>query len=268
MRYDTVLITGASAGIGEEFGHQLAPLCRRLVLVARRRSRLQDLARTLRAAYPGLDVHIFETDLANDRELDALVSGLAMQGLVPDLLVNNAGLGDYGEFATARWEKIEAMLQVNIRALTRLCHAVVPAMRELGGGSILNVSSLASIVPIPDFAVYAATKAYVTHFSEALRLEVKDYGIRVLALCPGPVPTEFGDVARRSADSDSSIPGNRMFSISAGQVVSEALHALASNKARHYPGALVGAAALVIGLLPLAVLRSVLACRPRRPRKG
>ena len=132
-----------------------------------------------------------------DQELDSLVSGLAMQGLVPDLLVNNAGLGDYGEFAAADWERVEAMLRVNIRALTRLCHAVVPAMRELGGGSIINVSSLASIVPMPDFAVYAATKAYVTSFSEALRLEVETHGIRVLALCPGPVPTEFGDVARR-----------------------------------------------------------------------
>ncbi len=167
MRFDTALVTGASAGIGEEFGHQLAPLCRRLVLVARRRSRLLDLARTLRGANPGLDVHVFEADLSNDASVDALVSGLAMQGLVPDLLVNNAGLGDYGDFASAPWDRIEAMLKVNVRALTRLCHSVVPAMKEMGGGSVINVSSLASILPIPDFAVYAATKAYVTSFSEA-----------------------------------------------------------------------------------------------------
>lgn len=266
MKFDTVLITGASAGIGEEFGHQLAPHCRRLVLVARRRSRLQDLARNLRGAYPGLDVHVFETDLANEKELDTLVSGLAMQGLVPDLLVNNAGLGDYGEFADSDWNRVEAMLKVNIRALTRLCHAVVPAMKELGGGSIINVSSLASMLPMPDFAVYAATKAYVTSFSEALRLEVKDHGIRVLALCPGPVPTEFGDVARRPSEGSASIPGSRWFSISAGQVVAEALEALEANKARHFPGILVSLAALGIGLLPLAVLRTLMSQRPRRTR--
>jgi short-subunit dehydrogenase len=261
MRFDTALITGASSGIGEEFGHQLAPHCRRLVLVARRRSRLQDLARSLRGAYPGLDVHIFEADLANAQELESLVSNLAMQGLVPDLLVNNAGLGDYGEFATARWDKIEAMLKVNIRALTRLCHAVVPAMRELGGGSIINVSSLASVVPIPDFAVYAATKAYVTSFSEALRMEVRAEGIRVLALCPGPVPTEFGDVARRPGALDGGFHGNRFFAIDAGQVVEEALQALAADKARHFPGLLVAATALAIGLL---ALRAIMGRRPRR----
>lgn len=265
MRYDTALITGASSGIGEEFGHQLAPLCRRLVLVARRRSRMLDLARTLRGAYPGLDVHVFEADLADDQALEALVSGLAMQGLVPDLLVNNAGLGDYGEFATARWDRVDAMLRVNIRALTRLCHAVVPAMKELGGGSIINVSSLASLVPMPDFAVYAASKAYVTSFSEALRLEVKNDGIRVLALCPGPVPTEFGDVARRSGDGDAGIPGNQMFAISAGRAVAGALAALDANKARHFPGIMVAAAAAGLALMPMFLLRALMGCRPRKP---
>ena len=265
MRFDTALITGASSGIGEEFGHQLAPLCRRLVLVARRRSRMLDLARNLRGAYPGLDVHVFEADLADDQSLEALVSGLAMQGLVPDLLVNNAGLGDYGEFATARWDRIEEMLRVNIRALTRLCHSVVPAMKELGGGSIINVSSLASILPMPDFAVYAATKAYVTSFSEALRLEVKGHGIRVLALCPGPVPTEFGDVARRAGSGEAGIPGNKIFAITPGRAVAEALAALDANKARHFPGLMVACAAAGLALLPMFVIRAMMGCRPRKP---
>lgn len=265
MRFDTVLVTGASAGLGEEFAHQLAPLCRRLVLVARRRSRLLDLARSLRGANPGLDVNVFEADFANDASLDALVSGLAMQGLVPDLLVNNAGLGDYGEFADGPWERIEAMLKVNVRALTKLCHAVVPAMREMGGGSIINVSSLASILPIPDFAVYAATKAYVTSFSEALRLETREANIRVLALCPGPVPTEFGEVARRPGQGAAGIPGNHFFAISAERVVREALAALEADKARHFPGFLVGAAALAVGLLPMFAIRALMGRRPRQP---
>lgn len=265
MRYDTALITGASSGIGEEFSRQLAPHCRRLVLVARRRSRLLDLARSLRGAYPGLEVHAFEADLTDDQSLEALVSGLAMQGLVPDLLVNNAGLGDYGEFATSDWNRVEEMIQLNIRALTRLCHAVVPAMMELGGGGIINVSSLASCLPIPDFAVYAATKAYVTSFSEALRLEVKDSGIRVLALCPGPVPTEFGEVARRPGNGEAGIPGNHLFAIKAGQVVEEALDALEAGHARHFPGFMVGLAALGIGLLPMCLIRALMSGRPRRP---
>ena len=265
MRFDTALVTGASAGIGEEFGHQLAPLCRRLVLVARRRSRLLDLARSLRGANPGLDVHVFEADFSDDTSLESLVSGLAMQGLVPDLLVNNAGLGDYGEFADGPWDRIEAMLKVNVRALTRLCHAVVPAMREMGGGSIINVSSLASILPIPDFAVYAATKAYVTSFSEALRLETREDNIRVLALCPGPVPTEFGEVARRPGQGSAGIPGNHFFAISPERVVREALSALAADKARHFPGLLVGAAALAVGLLPMFAIRALMGRRPRRP---
>ena len=264
MRFDTALVTGASAGIGEEFAHQLAPLCRRLVLVARRRSRLLDLSRSLRGANPGLDVNVFEADFSNEASLDALVSGLAMQGLVPDLLVNNAGLGDYGEFADGPWERIEAMLKVNVRAVTKLCHAVVPAMREMGGGSIINVSSLASILPIPDFAVYAATKAYVTSFSEALRLETREDNIRVLALCPGPVPTEFGDVARRPGHGSAGIPGNHFFAISAERVVREALAALEADKARHFPGLLVGAAAVAVGLLPMFAIRALMGRRPRR----
>lgn len=268
MRYDTALITGASSGIGEEFAHQLAPRSRQLVLVARRRTRLLDLARTLRAANPGLEVHVFEANFADDASLDALVSGLARQGLVPDLLVNNAGLGDYGEFVTSNWERVEEMLKVNIRALTRLSHSVLPAMKELGGGGILNVSSLASCLPIPDFAVYAATKAYVTSFSEALRLEVKGYGVKVMAMCPGPVPTEFGQVARRPGSGDAGIPGNHYFAIPATQAVEEALDAFEAGKARHYPGLLVGLVALGISVLPMCVIRAVMGRRPRRPVEG
>ena len=265
MRYETALITGASAGLGEEFAHQLAPRCGRLVLVARRGSRLEDLARVLRGAFPGLEVHVFEVDLANPADLDAMVSGLAMQGLVPDLVVNNAGLGDYGEFATSDWPRVEQMLQVNIRALTRLCHAVIPAMRATGHGSILNVSSIASFLPIPDFAVYAATKAYVTSFSEALRIELQDDRIRVLALCPGPVRTEFTEVARRGPDDET--PANpKIFHVSAGQVVAEGLRALEHGRARHVPGLMVAAAAVAISLMPIALLRCLLSLRPRRDR--
>lgn len=112
------------------------------------------------------------------------------------LLINNAGAGDYGEFSEGSWDRIRTLLRLNVESLTRLCHAMIPGLKR-NGGDIINISSLAALLPIPDFAVYAATKAYVSSLSEALRLELKEHGIRVLAVCPGPVSTGFGKAARR-----------------------------------------------------------------------
>ena len=128
---------------------------------------------------------------------------------------------------------------------------------------MVNVSSLASLLPIPDFAVYAATKAYVTSFSEALRIELRTHRIPVLAVCPGPVRTEFGQVARRG-QAGRKIPGHACFYVPAEQVVAESLMALDRNRARVYPGLKTAAAALVISALPIVLLRLVMGCRPRR----
>src|SRR6478736_7282499 len=187
--YSCALVTGASSGLGEEFALQIAPRVGKLVLVARREPLLQQLADRIRGKFPQVAVTVFAVDLSSQAERGQLVAALAEKGLSPDLLVNNAGLGDYGEFASAEWEKLQAMLHVNIEALTHLSHALVPEMIRRGGGAVVNVSSLASVLPIPDFAVYAATKAYVTSFSEALRIELKEHHIPVLAVCPGPVKT-------------------------------------------------------------------------------
>ena len=146
------------------------------------------------------------------------------------------------------------MLRVNVEALTHLTHAMVPGMVAQGRGAVMNVSSLASILPIPDFAVYAATKAYVTSFSEALRLELKSHGIPVLAVCPGPVHTSFGEVAMR-ADGENKMPRNEAYYVSKEQVVTESLTALAGNKARIYPSFKIAAAALFISAVPMALLR-------------
>ncbi len=209
-------------------------------------------------------MHCIGADLTRPGDRDGLFQQLEEMDRAPDLLVNNAGMGDYGEFASSRWEKTDAMMQLNMTALTHLTHGVLPGMIARGGGDILNVSSLASILPIPDFAVYAATKAYVTSFSEALRIELKQHGINVLALCPGPVHTEFGSVAQRGKHANVT-PGGEMVYVSAEQVVSEGLAALRRGKARHYPGLKIAAAAAVISLLPVAAIRLVMA---RRPRKG
>lgn len=261
--FSCALITGASAGLGEEFAIQIAPRVGKLVLVARRESLLQLLADRVRAKFPHVAVAVFAVDLNQAAERVQLVETLTERGFLPDLLVNNAGLGDYGEFATAEWSRLESMLHVNIEALTHLTHALVPEMIRRGGGAIINVSSLASTLPIPDFAVYAATKAYVSSFSEALRIELKEHHIPVLAVCPGPVRTEFGKVSRRSPDSPG-MPSKKSFYVPKEQVVSESLAALGRNAARIYPGLKVAAAALIISALPMVVLRFAMGFRPRR----
>lgn len=256
-------MTGASSGLGEQFALQLAPRVDHLVLVARRESLLQDLAARIRAGFPQVGVSVFAVDLTVASERDRFVGALADHDLQPDLLVNNAGLGDYGEFATAGWSKIESMIRLNIEALTHLTHSLLPGMIRRGGGAVVNVSSLASLLPIPDFAVYAATKAYVTSFSEALRMELREHGIPVLAVCPGPVHTGFGEVAQRGGGGRK-IPGRECFHMPVEKVVAEALIALDRKRARVYPGLRTVAAALAISVVPIVLLRVVMGFRPRR----
>lgn len=261
--YSCALVTGASSGLGEEFALQIAPRVGKLVLVARREPLLQQLADRIREKFPQVAVAVFAVDLSSQAEREQLVAALVEKGLSPDLLVNNAGLGDYGEFASADWKKLQAMLHVNIEALTHLSHALVPEMIRRGGGAIVNVSSLASVLPIPDFAVYAATKAYVTSFSEALRIELKEHHIPVLAVCPGPVRTEFGKVSRRSPDS-AGMPAKKSFYVPKEQVVAESLTALDRKAARVYPAFKTAAAGFLLSALPMPLLRFVMGFRPRR----
>lgn len=263
--FSCALVTGASSGLGEEFALQIAPRVRKLVLVARREVLLQQLAARIRAQFPHVAVVVHAVDLTQAAEREQLVAALSDETFLPDLLVNNAGLGDYGEFATADWEKIQALLRVNIEALTHLTRMLVPDMIRGGGGAILNLSSLASVIPIPDFAVYAASKAYVTSFSEALRIELKEFGIPVVAVCPGPVKTEFGKVSQRTPDGPG-IPGNKAFYVRKERVVREALRGLDRKAARVYPGVKIAVAALVLSALPMVLLRIGLGFRPRKRR--
>jgi len=263
VSHSCALVTGASSGLGEEFALQLAPRVDHLVLVARREPLLLDLAERLRSLYPHLDVIVMAVDLTAPDECESLAVSLEDHGLTPDLLVNNAGMGDYGEFATAEWSRIEAMLRLNVEALTHLIHALLPGMIRGGGGAIINVSSIASLIPIPDFAVYAATKAYVTSFSEALRIELRDHNINVLAVCPGPVHTGFGSVAKRG-ELGPNMPGHEWFYVPREQVVAESLAALDRNRARLYPGLKIAVSAVVLSILPLVLLRIALGFRPRQ----
>jgi short-subunit dehydrogenase len=261
--FSCALVTGASSGLGEEFALQIAPRVGTLVLVARREPLLQQLADRIRTEFPQVAVAVFAVDLNHSAERDQLVATLSACGFLPDLLVNNAGLGDYGEFASGEWEKLQSMLHVNIEALTHLTHSLLPEMIRRGGGAVVNVSSLASVIPMPDFAVYAATKAYVTSFSEALRIELREHRIAVLAVCPGPVRTEFGKVSRRSPDGPG-MPAKKSFYVPKAQVVAESLSALDRKAARVYPGFKTAAAARVLCAMPLLLLRFVLGFRLRR----
>lgn len=259
-----VVITGASAGLGAEFARQLAPRSDRLVLVARRGELMESLAAEIRAAFPSCEVRAIACDLRDGSAREGLISSLKAEGLGPDLLINNAGLGDYGEFATAEWDKLNAMLQVNITALTHLAKAMLPELISRKG-AIINVSSLASLVPMPDFAVYAATKAYVTSFSEALRIEMKPHGVKVLALCPGPIKTEFGSVSRRMPESPG-IPAKKSFYVPKEYVIAETLRALENDRPRVYPALKTTVAARLMSAAPIFLVRLLMGQRPNRNR--
>ena len=261
----TVLITGASAGIGREFARQLASVVSTMILVARRNDRLEALELELKVINPDLEVYCRQLDLSDQAELKRFCDWLNESGLAVDLLVNNAGLGDRGTFAESKWDRVQAMLQVNIQALTYLVYRILPSMRKSGCGAILNVSSAASLVPVPNMAVYAATKAYVTSFSEALRAELRSSNISVTALCPGPVPTEFGDVANRERDKYAA-PMPEYFTVSVQQVVREALNAVARDRARVIPGTLVNLLMTIVAFLPMFVKRLVLNAQVARTK--
>jgi uncharacterized protein len=258
----TTLITGASSGLGEEFARQLAPHVGILILVARRMDRLEALQAELQSLHHDLTVHVYGADLGEEKKRVELADWIVGEDLSVDFLINNAGLGDHGAFEDGNWNKIRAMLDVNISALTHFSHLLLPAMTSGGRGAILNVSSVVSFFPLPNMAVYSATKAYVTSLSEALAIELRPRGITVTALCPGPVETEFFDVASRGEDAISEAHYDSMpvFVVSPQEVVRTGLEAVVRGRARVIPGPwlclAVGAALLVPFFLTREILRA------------
>jgi short-subunit dehydrogenase len=231
----TVLITGASAGIGREFARQLAGRARAIILVARRGQRLEELRAELMAVDPKLDVHLRSVDLADKSQISELVQWLDQQHIEIDFLINNAGLGDLGPFATSDPARLEQMVLVNMMAVTLLTRKLLPRMLAKKSGGVLNVSSSAGFLPIPEFSVYAASKAYVTSFSEGLRAELRGTGVSVCALCPGPVQTEFTEVAHRPADPPTRTAGD-IVHVSAEEVARAGLSAIAHDRPLVIPG--------------------------------
>jgi short-subunit dehydrogenase len=256
----TALITGASAGLGAEFARQLAPYAQSLVLVARRNDRLEALRAELGEKFPQLAVFVYVADLSNEGARIAFANWLREQGITIDFLVNNAGLGDHGAFETSEWDRVRAMLDVNVAALTHLTHLLLPSLHGAGRSAILNVSSVAGFFPLPNMAVYAATKAYVTSFSEALRMELRDTGISVTALCPGPVKTEFFDIATRPGEEDQAAHYESMpaFRVTPAEAVRTGLEAVIRDRARVVPGPLLALAVAAAALVPFFIVRQVL----------
>jgi hypothetical protein len=241
------LITGASAGLGAEFARQ----CRRrgdeLVLVARRRDRLEALAAELGSA------HVVTADLSRPGAPERLLADVAGLGLRVDTLINNAGFGAAGAFVEAPPERLLDMIDLNVRALTELCRLALPPMLERRGGFILNVASTAAFQAGPYSAVYYATKAFVLSLSEALHQETKGSGVHVSALCPGPTATEFFEVAGS--------PDSRLARMAADPkgVVAAGLAGLARNKAIVVPGMMNKMTSQAGRILPRSALRRAVA---------
>src|SRR5207244_8039571 len=256
------LITGASAGIGREFARQLAGRARSLILIARREQKLNELRDELNQEYPKIAISFRRTDLANLTELNELLEWLDHKGIDVDLLINNAGVGDSGAFATSNPIRNEQMTLVNIVALTTLTRHLLPRMIARRCGGILNVSSSAGFLPIPDFAVYAASKAYVTSFSEALRAELRRTGVSVCCLCPGPVHTEFQEVAKRPGGQPDT--GPEFVFVSVEEVVRDALAALEADRPLVIPGFPMKIGMFLVRIIPLPILRLLSRFSPRR----
>jgi short-subunit dehydrogenase len=240
------LITGASAGLGVDFARQLAARGHRLVLVARRKDRLDALAAELG------NVRALALDLGEAGASDTLMADLASHGETVDLLVNNAGFGLAGRFAALDGQRQRAMIDLNCGALTELAHAVLPTMIERKSGAILNVASTAAFQPGPGMAVYFATKAFVLSFSEALHEEVKVHGVTVTALCPGPTATEFGEIAGWNSH-----PLIDRLSANSPDVVRAGLNALDRRQAVAIPGFFNKFTAQGHRLLPRGLLRRI-----------
>jgi len=202
QRKGWALVTGASAGLGVEFARQLARKGYDVVLTARRRDRLAKLAEEI-VRDAKVQAIVLESDLSVPGAAATLVAALDARAIDVEVLINNAGVGHYGRALDVPLEKLTSMIQLNVTALVELSHMLGAKMAARGSGGIVNVSSTASFQPDPYFAVYGATKAFVTSFSMALAWELAPRGVRVLAHCPGPTRTEFndaGDVRAHGAD--------------------------------------------------------------------
>ena len=252
------LITGASSGIGEAFARRLAKDGHNLFLVARSEDKLRDLCNEL-ASKHGIDARYFAADLIDvDSDL-AVFEETEKQGLEIDWLINNAGFGSMGDFAELDLERELEMIELNITAVVALSHHYLGKMRERRSGTIINVSSGASFQPIPFFATYAATKAFVNSFTEAIAEENRPFGIQILALCPGTTDTRFFEAS--GIDDPLTFKGVQ----TPDQVVETAIKALHSGRQKIVSGWANYFVASAVNLIPNSLITRLMA-KPLRKR--
>ena len=247
--WERALITGASSGIGASFATRLAAAGTDLVVVARRRERLEALADEL-AGRHGRQVEVLVADLTDPVQLASVEARLHDDTRPVDLLVNNAGFGSRGSFVDLPVDHEEALLRIHVVAVLRLTHAALRGMVARGHGGVINVSSISGVQAIPYWATYSAAKAFMTRFSKAVHEEVRDRGVTVLALQPGFTRTEFHDHADFAR---STVPGP--FWRSADMVVDAALADAARGRSECIPGLSYRALAVAARFSPWAITR-------------
>jgi uncharacterized protein len=236
----TALITGASAGIGEATARELASRGHGVTLVARREERLRSLAGELSERF-GVRAEALGADLGSETARADLVRRIEELGLDVEILVNNAGFGGGEDFVDTDRELLTSMVELNCVALLDLQGFYLPRMVERGRGAVINIASTAAFQPLPGSATYAATKSFVLSLSEAVHEELKGTGVTLTAVCPGPVKTEFMDVAGLSG-AEAQLPG--VFWMAAESVAKAAVEAADDGKRAIVPGILNRAGAI------------------------
>lgn len=263
----TVLVTGASSGIGVCFAKQLGPQAKKLILVARREARLRDLAAELTRANPNLEVVVEPCDLGNVAKAREFATRISEAHEI-DVLINNAGLGDFSVFDMSNLDKLVQMIDLNITGLVALTHALSKAMVRRGAGGkgrkqgILNVSSGFGLSFAPGMAGYIGTKYFVTGFTEALRADMSGTGVYVTQLCPGPVPTEFEENAGNFTGQ--AVP--KIVEVSPDACARAGLRGLAKNRAMVIPGLIIKFALMLGRFSPWFITRIVMGLLGRKVR--
>lgn len=243
----TVLVTGASAGIGEAVARVFASHGWDLALTARREERLAALADALSRAH-GIRAHVFAGDLGDPATPSRLVDEIARRGVAVDALVNNAGYGVPGRLLASSWSTHEAFLRVMVGAVVELTYRLLPAMMERRYGRILNIASLAALVPpAPGHTLYSASKAFLVRFSQSLAAEVAADGVHVTALCPGFTHSEFHDVTG-TRQRVNRLP--RWMWLDAGTVAEQGYEAVMAGRVVHVPGRIHASIAALARVLP------------------
>jgi uncharacterized protein len=247
---DTVLITGASSGIGSELARRIAERGHGVTLVARRADRLEDLADELRVEHKAR-ADVMPCDLADARARSRLIAELRESATSVVGVCNNAGYGSYGKFQRQALEREQEMVRLNVEALHELSGAFLGPMIDRGAGAILNVASIAAFQPTAGFATYAGTKAFVQTFSESLSADLAGTGVSCTVVCPGPVPTEFSEVAG-TGRFERLLPG--FVSVSPESVAKQAVDGMIAGKRSVVPGVPVKAIAAAGRYVPRTLL--------------